>query len=100
MAYFGRVFNKSERRYCVMRRELLAVVSAAKYFKYYLCGVPFTIRTDHAALQWLMSFREPEGQVARWLEELQSFHFTVVHRPGAQHGNADALSRLLRQERQ
>ncbi|XP_051816115.1 uncharacterized protein LOC127537562 [Acanthochromis polyacanthus] len=40
-----------------------------------------------------MSFREPEGQVARWLEELQSFHFSVVHRPGAQHSNADALSR-------
>lgn len=93
VAYFSRVFNKSERRYCVTRRELLAVVTAARHFKYYLCGVPFTIRTDHAALKWLMSFREPEGQVARWLEELQSFNFTVEHRPGAQHANADALSR-------
>ena len=93
VAYFSRIFSKSERRYCVTRRELLAVVTAVRHFKYYLCGVPFTIRTDHAALQWLMSFREPEGQVARWLEELQSFHFTVVHRPGAQHANADALSR-------
>lgn len=26
VAYFSRVFNKSERRYCVTRRELLAVV--------------------------------------------------------------------------
>uniref|UniRef100_A0A3B3SFD3 Gypsy retrotransposon integrase-like protein 1 n=1 Tax=Paramormyrops kingsleyae TaxID=1676925 RepID=A0A3B3SFD3_9TELE len=39
-----------------------------------------------------MSFKEPEGQVARWLEELQSYEFTVVHRAGVQHGNADALS--------
>ena len=29
------------------------------------CGSTFTIRTDHAALRWLLSFRSPEGQVAR-----------------------------------
>lgn len=90
VAYFSRVFNKSEQRYYVTRRELLAVVLVTQHFKYYLCGMPFTIRTDHAALQWPMSFREPEGQLAQWLEELQSFHFTVVHRTGAQHANAKA----------
>lgn len=31
--------------------------------------------------------------MARWLEEMQSFHFEIVHRPGTQHANADALSR-------
>lgn len=46
------------------RHELLAVMLAALHFKYELCGVLFTIRTDHAALQRLMSFGEPEGQVA------------------------------------
>lgn len=40
-----------------------------------------------------MSFREPEGQVARWLEQLASFQFTVEHRAGKSHQNADALSR-------
>ena len=93
VAYFSRVFNKAERRYCVTRRELLAVLLSVRHFKYYLCGLTFTVRTDHSALQWLMSFREPEGQVARWLEELQAYVFTVVHRAGAQHSNADALSR-------
>ena len=93
VAYFSRAFNKAERRYCVTRRELLAVVLSIRHFKYYLCGLPFTVRTDHSALQWLMSFKEPEGQVARWLEELQAFNFTVEHRAGARHANADALSR-------
>ncbi len=36
VAYFSRVFNKSERRYCVTRCELLAVVMAVRHFKYYL----------------------------------------------------------------
>ena len=29
----------------------------------------------------------------RWLEKLQEFLFTIVHRPGRAHANADALSR-------
>ncbi|KAJ8016400.1 hypothetical protein DPEC_G00006830 [Dallia pectoralis] len=93
VAYFSRTFSKEERRYCVTRRELLAVVAAVRHFKYYLCGVRFLVRTDHAALQWLLSFKEPEGQIARWLEELQTFNFQVEHRAGDRHGNADALSR-------
>ncbi|KRZ69886.1 hypothetical protein T08_397, partial [Trichinella sp. T8] len=44
-------------------------------------------------LKWLRNFREPEGQVARWLEKLAEFDFEVVHRPGKKHQNADALSR-------
>lgn len=44
-------------------------------------------------LQWLMTFREPEGQLARWIEELHVYDFTMVHKPGARHGNADVLSR-------
>ena len=93
VAYFSQKLNKAERNYCVTRRELLAVVLSARHFKYYLCGRPFTVRTDHSALQWLMTFKEPEGQVARWLEELQEYDFKIEHRPGARHSNADALSR-------
>ena len=31
--------------------------------------------------------------MARWLEVLQSYSFTIQHRPGPKHSNADALSR-------
>ena len=33
-------------------------------------------------------------QVARWLESLAEYEFTVQHRPGKKHTNADALSRV------
>lgn len=62
-------------------------------FKHYLLGERFLIRTDHAALKWLISFKNPEGQMARWLEALFIFDFEITHRPGRQHSNADALSR-------
>ena len=40
------------------------------------------------------NFKSPEGQLARWLEKLQEYQFTIVHRPGRRHNNADALSRV------
>ena len=51
------------------------------------------MRTDHAALKWLLSFRCSEGQLARWLQELQQYDFRVEHCRGLKHQNADALSR-------
>eukprot|EP00731_Ephydatia_muelleri_P038701 Em0868g1a len=60
----------------------------------YLLGREFTLRTDHGSLVWIRNFKEPEGQLARWLERLQEYNFTVVHRQGLRHCNVDALSRV------
>ena len=59
-----------------------------------MLGHHFTLRTDHSSLQWIYSMKEPEGQLARWLEQIQEFDFEVVHRRGSCHQNVDALSRL------
>ena len=71
----------------------MAAIDAIEHFKCYLYGRKFLLRTDHVAIQWLVNFKEPTGQLARWLERLTAFDFTVQHRPGRKHGNADALSR-------
>ena len=63
------------------------------HFHPYLYGAEFTIRTDHAALQWLKTLKVPEGQLARWLGRLEQYNYRVVHRPGRVHCNADSLSR-------
>jgi len=82
ICYASRILTKSERNYCVTRKELLAVVYFLQQFRQYLLSGTFTLRTDHGALTWLQQFKEPEGQLARWLEKLQEYHFTIVHRPG------------------
>ena len=93
IAYAGRILTRSELNYCVTRKELLAVVYFVQQFKQYLLGRKFVICTDHSALSWLQKTPEPIGQNARWLEILGEYDFTIKHRPGSQHGNADALSR-------
>lgn len=93
IAYAGRSLNRNELNYCVTRKELLAVVHFTKYFRQYLLGRKFIIRTDHAALAWLQKTPEPIGQNARWLELLGEYDFKIQHRPGRCHANADAVSR-------
>ena len=93
IAYASRTLNRPEQNYCVTRKELLAIIYYMKAFKQYLLGREFTVRTDHAALQWLMRTPNPIGQQARWLDILGEFQFKVVHRPGRAHQNADAMSR-------
>ena len=69
-------------------------VRFTQHFRHYLLGREFVVRTDHSSLQWLVNFKEPQGQLARWLEVLNQYNMTIQHRGGKQHTNADALSRL------
>ena len=93
IAYASRTLSKSERNYSTTKREILALVYYSQHLRHYLYGQKFVARTDHAALRWLTNFKEPTGQVARWLEKLAEFDFKVQARPGKRHGNADGLSR-------
>lgn len=93
IGYASSVLSAEQRRYCTTRKELLAVVRFTRQFRHYLLGRKFTVRTDHHSLTWLINFRHPEGQIARWLEELSQYDMTIIHRPGKKHLNADALSR-------
>ena len=72
---------------------MLALVNYSWHFRHYLYGRKFIARTDHDTLRWLTNFKEPSGQIVRWLERLAEFDFKVHARPGKRHGNADRLSR-------
>ena len=85
--------SATQRNYCATRKELLAIVNFTRHFRHYLLGGHFVVRTDHHSLAWLMKFKQTDGQLARWLEELAEYDMTVIHRPGKDHGNADFLSR-------
>ena len=95
IAYASRLLSDAETRYAVTKRELLAAVWSTKHFRCYLLGRPFVIRTDHKALEHLGNFKDPPAQIARWLEMIGEFDFTIQYRSGRRHGNADGLSRQV-----
>ena len=49
--------------------------------------------TDPHPLKWLQTMKTPSNLMARWMAEIQGYHFTVKHRTGRLHGSADTLSR-------
>jgi hypothetical protein len=94
ISFSSHVLHPAQRRYCTTRKELLAVVTFCRHYRHYLLGRKFLVRTDHGSLVWLTRFKNPEGQLARWLEELQQYDMEILHREGRKHRNADGLSRI------
>lgn len=76
------------------RKELLADVHFIKHFRHYLYGKQYLLRTDHGSLKWLLRLKNPDGQLARWLEVISTYDMEKEHRPGRKLENADATRRI------
>ena len=90
ICYASKAFSKSN--YSETIRELLAIVTFTRHFKFYLLGRKLKIATDHRALQWLHDVKDPDGLTAR-LEKLLASDYEVQHRRGKNIGHADGFSR-------
>jgi RNase H-like domain found in reverse transcriptase len=97
IAYASRSLTKPERNYSVTEQECLAVIWAVEHFHQYFGTNPFYLITDHSALQWLKT-SELKGRRARWILRLEPYNYTIIHRAGRKHNNADAMSRMYEEE--
>ena len=50
ISYGSFVLTPDQRKYCVTRKELLAVVRFSRQYRHYLLGRKFLVRTDHNSL--------------------------------------------------
>ena len=93
ICYASRVLQPSETSYCSTKLELLAVIFGLKQYRHFLLCRNFIIRTDNAALTYLLRTPEPLAQQSRWLNLISEYLFTIVHRAGISNGACDSLSR-------
>ena len=93
IAYISRSFTKHEKNYSVTEQECLGCIFAMQQFRPYVYGRRFRLQTDHQALKWLLTQKEPKGRIARWLWEVLEFDFEVEYIPGKTHILPDTLSR-------
>ncbi|KAJ1143845.1 hypothetical protein NDU88_010147 [Pleurodeles waltl] len=96
VVFISRRLLPREQRWSAIEREAFAVVWALKKLRPYLFGTHFLVQTDHRPLRWLMQMRGENPKLLRWSISLQGMGFTVEHRPGVDHANADGLSRYFR----
>ena len=90
--YFSRSLLPHQKNYIATELECLAVVEAVEHFEVYL-HLPFTVITDHSALQWLLTLKKPKGRVYRWSVRLSTYPLKIEHRAGKLQTHVDALSR-------
>ena len=99
IGYYGRRLNPHERNYTITEIELLAAVESIKHWRPYLWGREFKLIVDHSALRWLHTMKDtmeggPASRLMRWILKLAEYNFTVEHKPGVLHKDADGVSRL------
>ena len=93
IGFASMTFSRSQRNYSVTELELAALRWGVKTFKPFLCGVPFRVCTDHQALIYLHSMHLVNSRIARTVEELSEFDFTICYVPGPSNIAADLFSR-------
>ncbi|XP_077318945.1 uncharacterized protein LOC143940971 [Lithobates pipiens] len=91
--YLSRKLLPREVAYATIEKECLAIVWALQKLQTYLYGRHFTVITDHNPLSWLNRVAGENGKLLRWSLILQQYDFTIQHKKGSTHGNADGLSR-------
>jgi hypothetical protein len=96
VAFFSAKMSDAERNYDVREQEFMALVRACLHWRHYLHGTqPFTLLTDHDSLKYHRTMPQLEGRLARWVEKMAEFDYTLKHIPGKDNIVADALSRRV-----
>jgi len=60
----------------------------------YAEGTRFTIRTDHAALKWMLHMDRAHRRLERWRSRFAEFDYVVQTRPRTSHHAANTMSRI------
>lgn len=99
LGFMSRTLTPAEKRYSQLDKEGLAIMFGIKRFHKYIYGRTFTICTDHQPLISLFHEKKAVPQmgsprVQRWAVLLRAYEYRMVYKPGKDHANADALSRL------
>lgn len=96
VGFFSRKLSKTELNYSTYDRELLAIYSAIKHFRYILEGRIFTCFTDHKPLTYALQQKSDKTspRQARQLSFISEFTSEIHHISGMNNIVADTLSRI------
>lgn len=94
VAYASKGFTIGESRKSTIEKELTAIHWAMNYFRPYLYGQKFIVKTDHKPLVYLYSLKNPSSKLTRMRLELDEYDYDIEYIKGKDNVGADALSRL------
>lgn len=95
IAFASKSFTPGEKNKSVILKELTAIHWGINYFKPYLYGRKFTVRTDHRPLVFLFNMKNPTSKLTNIRLDLEEFDFNIEYIKGKSNVTADALSRIV-----
>ena len=99
IAYASRTLSTAKKNYSNLERESLALVFGVKEFHQYIYGRHFSLVTGRKPLESLFNEKKAiptmaAARIQRWALMLAAYDYSVDYKPGPEHANAYALSRL------
>ena len=95
VCYYSKKFNKCQKNYSTIEKELLAIILGLQHFEAYISPSSYSvvIYSDHNPLTFLSRIRNSNQRLLRWSLFLQEYDLQIKHIKGRDNIVADALSR-------
>ena len=93
VAYFSKKLNPAESNYPIHDKEMLAIIRCIYEWRTELVEQHFEVWSDHRNLAYFRKKQHLGERQMRWAYELNDFSFGIIHKPGKEQVQSDALSR-------
>lgn len=94
IAFASKKFTKGEANKSTIEKELTAIHWSINYFKPFLYGRKFIVKSDHRPLVYLFSMKNPSSKLTRMRLDLEEYDFEIKYVKGSENTGPDALSRI------